>query len=105
MTEVVLPDSVTELGGDAFADCTSLTSLTLSKNMTETGSTIVIGCKKLETLVIPGNITKVDPLGITTSKNETFRGNYPNLTIYGEPNSAADLYAFERDIPFAVIEP
>ncbi len=104
LTHVELPDSVELLGEETFADCASLTSLTLSKGMTSVRAEIVGNCKSLETLVIPAGITDISyylfGIGMFDINEE-----YPRVTIYGEANSAADLYAYERGVPFVVMEP
>ncbi len=104
LTHVELPDSMTWLGKGTFADCTSLTSLTLSKGMTSAKAEIVGNCKALETLVIPTNITDIS-FYICGIGSYEIKEAFPRLTIYGEANSAADLYAYERGIPFVVMEP
>lgn len=53
LTEVTVPESVTEIHAYAFQDCTSLVTATInSKNTNFTGA-ILNGCTKLKTLTVP----------------------------------------------------
>ena len=45
---IVIPDSVTKLGTGAFVDCKSLESVTLGSGLTETGSDLFVGCDALK---------------------------------------------------------
>ena len=44
ITDLVIPDNVTEIGNYAFIDCTSLTSITVPKSITSVGSRIFSNC-------------------------------------------------------------
>jgi hypothetical protein len=47
VTSVIVPDTVTELGWFAFADCTSLTSVTLPASVASIGYGAFDGCPNL----------------------------------------------------------
>ena len=48
----VIPSSVTSIGGNAFRDCTSLTSITIPSNINSLGTQAFNGCSGLETVII-----------------------------------------------------
>ena len=47
LTNITVPDSVTEIGGEVFARCTSLTSITVGNGVTEIGWSAFNGCSSL----------------------------------------------------------
>ena len=82
VVSVEIPDSVTEIGNFAFAECTSLTSIVIPKNVSKVGVGVFQNdrnlsyceiknpdlkefgngsfddCKKLKTVVLPANLKK-----------------------------------------------
>ena len=86
LTSVILPDSVTEIGPDAFYGC-SLTSITIPDGVTEIGSDAFYGCS-LTSITIPDGVTEISwgcfesckkltsvtiPASVTKICNEAFR--------------------------------
>lgn len=64
-TEVVIPNKiggvlVTEIGSSAFADNTSITSVTISGNVETISGQAFRGCTSLETVYIPSSVTFID---------------------------------------------
>ncbi|MBQ7115656.1 MAG: leucine-rich repeat protein [Clostridia bacterium] len=55
-----MPDSVTEIGEDAFKGCTGLTSVKLSNNLKIIDSYAFYGCSKLATIDIPDGVTDIN---------------------------------------------
>jgi len=55
-----IPDSVTNIGGAAFADCTSLTSMTIPNSVTNIGGSFFAGCTNLTSVTIPDSVTSID---------------------------------------------
>lgn len=60
LTEIIIPDSVTEIKGFAFLNCTSLASLHLSDNVTYIGQDAFGNCENLTELNLPEGITRID---------------------------------------------
>ncbi len=54
--EVTVPDGVTELGPDAFRDCTALTGLTLPDSVVKIHKTALAGCTYLARLTLPDGV-------------------------------------------------
>ena len=63
ITEIVLPSSVTLIGENAFANCTSLESVTFAEgaSLTSIGKGAFTNCVKLKSINIPSTITKIEP--------------------------------------------
>ncbi len=53
VAHVVLPDSVTNLGGACFADCLKLQSVSFGKGLTQVGAYAFKGCFSLEEILVP----------------------------------------------------
>lgn len=53
LTEVVIPDTVTEIGASAFDRCSELTKVTMSENIVKIGADAFSGCTKLFSVEIP----------------------------------------------------
>ena len=54
LTSIIIPDSVTSIGFAAFEDCTSLTDVTIGNGVTSIGEAAFLGCTGLTSITIPG---------------------------------------------------
>ena len=78
LKSIVLPSTVTTIGGSAFMSCYSLENITMSKNIVNIGAYAFAGCHRLVSIVIP--------LSATNLKGYIFN-NCSKLTIYCEATS------------------
>ncbi len=58
-TDVVILDSVTSIGDNAFWGCTSLASVTMLDGVTSIGEEAFWGCSSLTSVVIPDSVTSI----------------------------------------------
>ena len=103
LTSITIPDTVTSMdaNGDQFANCTAVTSVTLSKNLTELPKTAFFTCKSLKHLPDLSNVTSVGtscfagcaaleemviPESLTFVGTNAFaRSNLTEITVLGDP--------------------
>ena len=83
----VIPNSVTEIGNQAFDGCTNLESIVIPNSVTTIGSQAFSGCTKLESIVIPNSVTTIN--------YGTFEGciNLKSVTL-GDKVTRIDMNAF-----------
>lgn len=60
ITDVVIPDGVTEIGGCAFQFCTSLKNITIGKDVASILQYAFTSCHNLEALTIPENVALME---------------------------------------------
>lgn len=60
MGDIVLPDSVTELGDSAFYKCSSLNSVTLGNGITSINYSTFSDCSRLISIIIGNNVTTIN---------------------------------------------
>ncbi len=58
LKEINLPDSVTEISGNAFRGC-GLTKIVLPKNLLNLGESVFVGCSDLQMVTVNGNLSEI----------------------------------------------
>ena len=88
LTSINIPNSVTSIGGSAFSGCSSLTSITIPSSVTSIGAFAFEGCSSLKSITIPN--------GVTSIGNNAFEGcsSLASLSIGNSVTSIGDN-AFE----------
>ena len=59
LTSVMIPDSVNSIGGSAFYNCSGLTSVTIGNGVTLIGNYAFSGCSGLTSVTIPNSVTNI----------------------------------------------
>ena len=85
LTSVVIPNSVTSIGNNAFSDCTGLTSVKIPNSVTSIGNYAFLGCTGLTSIVIPNSVTTIGWNAFNACES---------LTIYCEAESKPDGWYF-----------
>lgn len=96
---VVIPQTVTNIGDWAFANCAYLTNITLPESLLNIGSWCFAWCSSLTNATIPGSVLSIGDGAFRISTNLTgvfFTGNPPSLggpeVFYRDTN--ATVYYF-----------
>lgn len=74
-TDVVIPDTLTEIGNNAFECCTNLKSITIPDNVTKIGDNAFANCANLKYVRVPEHFD-IDDL-----KEHVFLSG-PNVNIH-----------------------
>ena len=61
LTDLVIPDTITEIKDFAFSYATSLKSVTIPNSVTRIGWSAFLGCTELTTLMVPNSVTCIMP--------------------------------------------
>ena len=101
LTEVTIPGSVTEIGDYAFADCTSLTEVTIPGSVTEIDDYAFRDCTSLTEVTISAGVTTIGEDvfdGCTSLREVSVDESNPNY-------KSVDGVLFSRDMKTLVLYP
>ena len=82
VTDLTIPNSVTEIKYSAFEGCSSLKSVTIPDSVTTIGNLAFKGCSSLASVTIPNSVTKI--------QNAVF-SDCSSLTSITIPNSVTEI--------------
>ena len=82
VTDLTIPNSVTEIKYSAFEGCSSLKSVTIPDSVTTIGNLAFKGCSSLKSVTIPNSVTKI--------QNAVF-SDCSSLTSITIPNSVTEI--------------
>ena len=112
-TDLVIPESVTSIGGYAFYGCTGLTSIDIPNSMTSIGKEAFSCCSGLTSVTIPNSVTSVggkafyncsgltdvycyiaDPLSVSLAGNafDLYDGDASERTLHVLPGTTEAYY-------------
>jgi uncharacterized repeat protein (TIGR02543 family) len=74
-----IPNTVTDIGGNAFYNCTNLTGIIIPDSVTSIGNNAFSDCTNLTSITIPDNITNVESGAFN---NTAWFNNKPDGVVY-----------------------
>lgn len=89
---IIVEENVNGIGDYSFGDCDNLTYVYLSDGVKSIGNYAFSDCPELESIVIPYSVTSIGKLEF-----DIFSEDGKTLTIYGAPNSYAQVYVENLD--------
>ncbi|GHU83001.1 hypothetical protein FACS1894196_2200 [Clostridia bacterium] len=93
LTSIVLPDSIADIGAEAFSASPTLSKVTLPEGLRRIGEWAFADCRKLTTLTLPRSVTDIG------------EGALPSHRWFGlvvGAGSFGEVYAAENGIPYKV---
>ena len=102
---IIIESGIKRIGGSAFYDCSTVTSVTIPNTVTYIGRNAFLGCENLRGVTIPSSVTEIDdwafygctslasvsfPSGLTRMGNHAFY-KCTNLKSVSLPNSLATV--------------
>ena len=119
LLEITLPKNISYVGRSAFASCAALKNVTFyTENLSVIRKYSFFNCPALESVVLSKSVFQLEercfancpglqkiyiPSSVRNIDDTAFE-NTENVTIYGMENSAAYLYAQDKNIPFVCID-
>ena len=79
---VIVENSITSIGGEAFRDCTSLTSVTIPNSVTSIGWGAFDGCTSLTNITIPNSVTSIDHSVFSNTAYYNDKSNWDKGVLY-----------------------
>jgi len=91
VTGIVIPDTVTSIGGGAFYNCYSLTNAPIGNKGINIGRVAFYNCQSLPTIAIPNSVTTIEPYGFgrcDSLTNATVGNGVTNIGMGGWARSS-----------------
>ncbi len=102
LKNILIPDSVEDIGADTFSYCNRLEKVIIPNGVNSIGENAFIDCKNLTTIIIPNSVATIGEHAFHTFCWPSYHA-LKDLTILCEKNSYAHRYAISEGIKFEII--
>lgn len=82
LTSVTIPEGVTSIGGSAFSGCTGLTNVTIPEGVTIIGGGAFYGCTSLTSVTIPDSVTTIGATAFSGTALYKDESNWEDGALY-----------------------
>ena len=102
---VTIPSSIggyvaTEIGSQAFENCSSFNSVTIPSSITNIGEFAFRGCTGLTSVTIPSTVTQIGNYAFGYIYSNNYSVKIDGFTVYGTKGTAAEIYAYSNGFNF-----
>ena len=106
LTSVTIPDSITKIDDRAFYDCTSLETIAIPTSVTEIGFWAFIDCTSLKEVTIPASVTNIgeEAFGYYYDKYDDCTKKIDNFKIYCYSGTEGEQYAKENGFDYVLLD-
>lgn len=94
LKSVIIPDTITYIGGSAFSGCSLLTEIVLPTHLNMIEAHTFENCVNLENIIIPHTVTTIG--------EDAFKG-CDSLTLTVAEDSWGEIYAKKNNIPYVTV--
>lgn len=106
LNSVTIPDSVSFIGERAFSQCTNLTKVSIGNSVTTIDTWAFLDCYSLFSVILPSSVTSIGYEAIGYYYEDMVGEKVvDDFTIYGYKGTAAEAYANDNRIAFAEVPP
>ena len=104
LTSVVIPNSVTNIGDEAFHGSFNMTSVTIGNSVTSIGASAFFSCKGLHSIIIPNSVTTIGSQAFYAchSLTSVTIGNSMvkiGSIAFGFCTNLKDMYCYAEQVP------
>ena len=96
--EYIIGNTVTGIGGDAFGDCSGLTSITIPNSVTTIGNNAFRSCSGLTSITIPNSVTSIGYFAFSYCSGLTSITVASGNTIFDSRNDCNAIIATSSNI-------
>ena len=82
LTSITIPNSVTSIGATAFWNCTKLTSITIPNSVISIGENAFYNCRRLTSITIPDSVTSIEEDAFSNTGYYNNTSNWENGVLY-----------------------